>query len=65
MQNKVSLRCLDNAPELQDKVTGQAMVFAEMLLMEAKRNKLTPEQVARELDNTGTSRKKNHRSGAR
>lgn len=63
--SKVSLRCLDNSPEMQDKVSGQAMVFAELLLMEAKRNKLTPEQIARELDNTGTTHKKNHRSGAR
>lgn len=65
MSNKVSLRCLDDAPELQDKVTQQSMLFAEMLLMEARKNKLTPEQIARELDNTGTTRKKNHRSGAR
>lgn len=65
MQNKVSLRCLDNSPEMQDKVSGQAMAFAELLLMEAKRNKLTPEQVARDLDITRTTRKKNHRSGAR
>lgn len=52
MNKKVSLRCLDNAPEMQDKVSGQAMVFAELLLMEAKRNKLTPEQVAKELKTT-------------
>lgn len=57
MQNKVSLRCLDNAPEMQDKISGQAMVFAEMLLMEARKNKLTPEQVARELETTTEEKK--------
>lgn len=57
MKQKVSLRCLDNAPEMQDKVSGQAMAFAELLLMEAKRNKLTPEQVARELGTTTEEKK--------
>lgn len=57
MQSKVSLRCLDNAPELQDKVTGQAMMFAEMLLLEARNNKLTPEQVARDLETTTEEKK--------
>lgn len=50
--NKVSLRCLDNAPEMQDKITGQAMAFAELLLAEARDNKLTPEQVASDLKTT-------------
>lgn len=57
MQNKVSLRCLDNSPEMQDKVSGQAMVFAEMLLMEARKNKLTPEQVAHDLETTTEEKK--------
>lgn len=55
--SKVSLRCLDNAPEIQDKVTGQAMMFAEMLLLEARNNKLTPEQVARDLETTTEEKK--------
>lgn len=57
MQNKISLRCLDNAPELQDKVTGQALAFAEILLMEARKNKLTPDQVARDLKTTTEEKK--------
>lgn len=57
MRNKVSLRCLDNVPEMQDKVSGQAMAFAELLLAEARKNKLTPEQVARDLKTTTEEKK--------
>lgn len=57
MQNKISLRCLDNAPELQDKVTSQSLMFAELLLMESRKNKLTPYQVARELETTTEDKK--------
>lgn len=48
MQNKLSLRVLDNAPELQERVTSQAFLFAQMTLAAAKKNNLTRAQVIKE-----------------
>lgn len=46
--SKQSLRVLDNVPELQDKVTDQAFLFAQMTLAAAKKNSLTRAQIIKE-----------------
>ncbi len=48
MQSKPSLRVLDNAPELQEQVTNQAFLFAQMTLAAAKKNSLTRAQIIKE-----------------
>lgn len=48
MQNKPSLRVLDNTPELQEHITNQAFLFAQLTLAAAKKNNLTRAQVIKE-----------------
>lgn len=49
MSSKQSLTVLDNVPEMQAAVTNQAMLFAQLTFEEAKKNRLTREQVIKEV----------------
>lgn len=51
-QKKISLTCIDNNEALQDEITRRSMAFAEIFLWQARENRLTPEQVARDLETT-------------
>lgn len=53
MNNKPSLRVLDEHDEMQSIITNQAALFAELTLQEAKRNSLTREQVIKDSQTTG------------
>lgn len=48
MQNKHSLKMFDGHEDLQDKITNQAFLFAQLTMTEAKKNSLTREQVIKE-----------------
>lgn len=53
MHNKPSLRVLDEHEEMQSIITNQAALFAELTLQEAKKNRLTREQVIKDSQLTG------------
>lgn len=46
--NKVSFRCLDASPEMQDKITEQAWQFCHMVDAEADANRVQREEVMQE-----------------